>query len=217
MPKLDIAKELIQLNKTFQYLKISNYLEIISGAELIKQSPSLLKQLERFYLSYHSMMSRFPTLEGWNYNSLYSNTHDFRLLSEHQKKFIMEEDRRINDLFVLCSGDPQKRVYLCMYYANYWIALLDGFRVSYWLYKALDYSKTQKNLSSEMKNTHSRLKELVLATLSIAPYEKCSEGSSGSVVYFDFDTVTRYIIDVYGGSIDEFCQSYSPRLSIILN
>lgn len=215
MKNNELTAMLIKLNGTFQYLRIAHYLDLGKEYDLFKADNNLLSQIEQFYIKYHSMMSRFPRLNDWNYNQLYANTGEFRSLTDHQRNFFLNEDKRINSLFSESIDNAQNKIYLCMYYANYWMALLDGFRVSYWLYRALETSKLDKELPEETGKMHLRLKELVLSTLDMAPYQKNTEGSSQSILYFDFDAVTKYIIDRYGASIDEHCQTFSPRISVV--
>ena len=172
---------------------------------------ALYKHLGQFYFNYHSALSLLSPKDVWGFIRLNANTQDFRNLDNKYQLYVLAEDKRIKELFLNYLSSDKDSVILCMIYANYWLRLADGFRVSFWLYRVLDGIGKAVSLTDDLMMLKNDLYEMAAPPIEKTINETALRKAADLSVYVEFEKTLEFVESSFEISISDLAQQFVPR------
>jgi hypothetical protein len=207
-PFLTALDSLALLNASFGLEYASRFVDASASASF--------KLGSQFCLNYHFGMATLEPVNCWRHMQLHANTVEFRNLTESKRQCLLSEEARIKSLFNTHLSQTVGQVFANMLYAEYWVNLLDGFRVSLWLYRALQAADRDTPIPAELNESCNDLKNLVLASTKTAVGDNGVVRTPEVSVYAEFDRAIEYLTSHYGTPIEQLKSQFVPRLRPLL-
>ena len=98
-----------------------------------------------------------------------------------------------------------------MIYANYWLRLADGFRVSFWLYRVLDGIGKAVSLTDDLMMLKNDLYEMAAPPIEKTINETALRKAADLSVYVEFEKTLEFVESSFEISISDLAQQFVPR------